>query len=121
MRVTRALRAAEGWLTLKAPGHAWDELEGLSPHEQAHPDVCSMRCRIYMESGRLMEASILLDALRQTVPLLGEMHFLLARIAARQGRTDEALSHVRLAMRLDPGLQQAMLDCTDLAVLWGLG
>ena len=41
------LEAAEGWLELGNAVEANDELEGIAPQYQVHPDVLELRWRIY--------------------------------------------------------------------------
>ena len=46
--VERSVRAAEGYLELRMPDEAWEELESLEPDLRANPDVLTMRVRIFL-------------------------------------------------------------------------
>ena len=90
-RVQRATRAAEGYLELRLPDAAWDELEDLEPELRADPDVLAMRVRIYLAKDRPADAAIIGMGLLCMVPASMTARELVSEAMERQGLFAEAL------------------------------
>lgn len=64
----RALRAAEGWLALRAAQAAWEELAALEPASQKNPAVLHQRARVLVALGRVGEAKETVRRLARLAP-----------------------------------------------------
>ena len=86
----RHLEAAQGWLELGNRQEANEELELISPRMRAHPDVLSVRCRIYCDAQKWDYLAEVANALCRLLPesTFGPLH--LAHALRKLERTIEA-------------------------------
>ena len=86
----RYLEAAQGWLGLGNWFEANEELERITPRMRAHPDVLTVRCKIYCEAKKWDYMAEVADALCRMLPesAFGPLH--LAYALRKLDRTREA-------------------------------
>lgn len=90
LRDLRYLEAAQGWLGLGNWFEANEELERITPRMRAHPDVLTVRCKIYCEAKKWDYVAEVADALCRMLPesAFGPLH--LAHALRKLDRTREA-------------------------------
>jgi len=64
----RHLQAADGWLGLGAPAEARAELDAISPSQQEHPVVLTLRWRVHAALRQWEEALVVATTLIQLQP-----------------------------------------------------
>ncbi|MFY9560175.1 MAG: tetratricopeptide repeat protein [Terriglobales bacterium] len=74
---------------------------------------------IYMKSGRLAEAEPLLRRLASERPDDAGIHLQLGRALAAQGKKEEAIAEIQIAVKLSPSDAEAQRDLADLLVQSG--
>jgi predicted Zn-dependent protease len=84
------LHAAEGWLELRMPHEANEELEKIAPRLGAHPDVLEMRWRIYAAAERWDACLDLAAAVTKLDPRRRSGWFHHATTLQKLGRPTEA-------------------------------
>lgn len=86
----RYFEAAQGWLELGNWIEADEELERITPHMRAHPDVLCVRWQVYAKAKRWEAAAHIAQALCKMVPdePFGWIHLAFALHALK--RTQEA-------------------------------
>ena len=89
--VQRATRAAEGYLALRMPDAAWEELESLEPELRAEPEVLLLRVKIYLAKNRPADAVVIGMGLLSLAPACISARELVAEALERQGKLMEAL------------------------------
>jgi predicted Zn-dependent protease len=62
------LEAAIGWLELGSWSEANEELERITPTMRGHPDVLSVRCKVYCDAHKWDYAAEVANALRRMLP-----------------------------------------------------
>lgn len=84
------LQAAVGWIELGNWREANDELENISPQQQAHPDVLQVRCKIYSDAEKWDYLAEIANSLCMMLPesAFGPLH--LAHALRKLGRAKEA-------------------------------
>ena len=90
--VQQATRAAEGYLELRMPNEAWEELESLEPDLRANPAVLALRVRIYLAKGMPAPAAIVALGWVCVEPWSMLARELAAKVLEEQGRFDAALA-----------------------------
>ena len=85
-----ALQRAEGWLELRLPLEAVEELEEIQPAMRAHPDVLKLRYSVYSAAKKWDMALEIANCLHRQLPddPYGGVHAAVALY--RLGRTQEA-------------------------------
>jgi tetratricopeptide (TPR) repeat protein len=71
---------------------------------------------LYMKSGRLGEAELLLRRLAAERPDDADIHLQLGRVLAAQGKKDDAITEIRMALKLAPADSDAQRDLAELLV-----
>jgi Flp pilus assembly protein TadD len=74
---------------------------------------------LYMKSGRMSEATPLLQQLASERPDDAGLHLQLGRVLAAQGKGDEAIAEIQVALKLSPSDSEAQRDLADLYVSTG--
>ena len=69
---------------------------------------------LYMKSGRVAEAEPLLRQLAADRPDDGGLHLQLGRALAAQGKKDEAITEIQIALKCSPNDSEAQRDLADL-------
>src|SRR6266850_2626918 len=69
---------------------------------------------IYMKSGRVAEAEPLLRQLATERPDDAGLHLQLGRVLAAQGKKDEAITEIQIALKYSPNDSEAQRDLADL-------
>ncbi|MGW0081740.1 tetratricopeptide repeat protein [Streptomyces sp. NPDC003393] len=106
-------RAAEQLLAARDPRGAVKLLDAVIA---AHPENTAarlLRARAFFAAAQLRPAELEFSIVLEREPDNAFAHFALARTFERQGRTDQAKRHFRLAAALDPNpeyLQRARFD-----------
>jgi Tfp pilus assembly protein PilF len=95
-------RAAEQLLNARDPRGAVKLLDGVIAEHPENTAARLLRARAFFAAAQLRPAELEFTIVLEREPINAFAHFALARTYERQGRSDLAMRHFRLAAALDP-------------------